>query len=121
MPEVLIGSRSRLEDGTRLMVEVDGVEIGVFEHAGRLFAFENRCLHQGGPVCEGTLLGRVERLLDEGGRDLGGAFSEREIHLICPWHGWEFDLDSGCSVAYPELRLRRYQVLERDGDVYVVC
>lgn len=119
MREVFVGSRSELEEGTRLLIEIDGVEIGVLEHGGELFAYENRCSHQGGPVCEGTLLGKAERILDTEGRDRGGCFSDREIHLICPWHGWEFNLASGQSVAYPELHLQRYELVERDGDVYL--
>ena len=54
-------------------------------------------------MCEGTLLGAVERVHDADGRDRGGRFSEENVHLICPWHGWEFDLATGASVAYPEL------------------
>lgn len=119
MAEILIGPRSRLADGNRVLVELDGTEVGVFEHAGELLAFENRCLHQGGPVCEGSLLGRVERVLDERGRDRGGRFSETVTHLVCPWHGWEYDLSTGQSVAYPGLCLQRYEVTERDGKVYL--
>lgn len=119
MAEILIGPRSRLAGGNRVLVELDGTEVGVFEHAGELVAFENRCLHQGGPVCEGSLLGQVERVLDEQGRDRGGRFSDAVTHLVCPWHGWEFDLATGRSVAYPGLSLRRYVVTERDGNVFL--
>lgn len=120
MAEVLVGPRSALADGTRLLIEVDGVEVGVLEHAGELFAYENRCLHQGGPVCEGVVLGQVEQILDASGRDRGARFSGQEPHLVCPWHGWEFDLRTGESVAYRDLRLRRFPVVERGGEVYIV-
>jgi nitrite reductase/ring-hydroxylating ferredoxin subunit len=119
MSERLVGPRARLADGTRIAIEVDGIEIGVFEHAGTVFAFENRCPHQGGPVCEGTVLGAVRRVFDDAGRDRGGTFAEDEIHLVCPWHGWEYDLATGRSIAYPSLALRRFDVTEREGDVYV--
>ncbi|MGH3319043.1 MAG: Rieske (2Fe-2S) protein [Streptosporangiaceae bacterium] len=119
MSEVFVAPRTALADGTRFLVEVDGVEIGVLEHAGELFAYENRCAHQGGPVCEGIVLGQVEQVVDGAGRDRGARFAADRPHLICPWHGWEFELRSGDSVAYPDLRLRRVPVVERDGGVYV--
>ena len=119
MPEVFVAERSALADGTRFLVEVDGAEIGVFEHAGELYAYENRCVHQGGPVCEGILLGRVESVLDDRGRDRGGRFVEEDMHLVCPWHGWEYELATGRSVAYEDARLRRYDVVDRSGEVYV--
>ena len=102
------------------MIEVDGAEVGVFEHAGELYAYENRCLHQGGPVCEGTLIGAVETILDEQGNDCGARFSVTDTHLVCPWHGWEYDLATGRSIAHREIGLRRYEVIERDGEVYLV-
>lgn len=119
--EIYVGSRAELEDGERRFVTVDGVEIGVLAHAGRIHAFENRCVHQGGPVCEGVVLGKVEAVLDAERRQLGERFSENELHLVCPWHGFEYDLESGECVADRRLRLRRFEVVEREGEVYVVA
>jgi nitrite reductase/ring-hydroxylating ferredoxin subunit len=42
------------------------------------------------------------------------------MHLVCPWHGWEYDLTTGENVADRRLLLRRYPVLIRNGDVYLV-
>lgn len=120
MEEIYVAPRERLRDGTRMLLETDAAEIGVFEHDGSLFAYENRCVHQGGPVCEGVIVGKVERILDEEQRDCGSAESDTDIHLVCPWHGWEFDLKTGKSVVYPSIGLKRYEVIDRDGDVYVV-
>ena len=119
MAEVLVASRSELEDGQRVFAWVDGVQIGVLEHDGRLYAFENRCSHQGGPVCEGTVSGRVEQRFDAAGRTSGYGFSQRELHLVCPWHGVEFELETGRCTSDRRRRIRRYDVHERDGAVYV--
>ena len=118
--ELFVAARDRLRDGTRLLVEVQGKEIAVFEHQGTVYAYENRCVHQGGPVCEGVLVGQVQRILDAEQRDCGGAISDTEIHLVCPWHGWEFDLSTGRSIAYPSLALRRFEVVERDDQIFLV-
>lgn len=121
MREIAVGSRTALADGTRILIDVDGVEVGVFEHRAQLYAFENRCMHQGGPVCEGLLLGRVRPILDAEGRERGNRFDEQDPHLVCPWHGWEYELSTGRSVAYENIRLRAFEVVDRDGEVYVVA
>ena len=115
-----IGRSSDLPEGGRLVVRVGDLEIGVFRHHGRLYAYENHCLHQGGPVCEGMLLGKVEAILGEDQSYLGERFSEQEIHIVCPWHGWEYDLATGECAADRKLRLRRIDVVERGDEVYVV-
>jgi nitrite reductase/ring-hydroxylating ferredoxin subunit len=43
---------------------------------------------------------------------------EGEI-LTCPWHGIEFDLITGVSLASPKLRVRRYPITVEDGQVKV--
>jgi hypothetical protein len=45
-------------------------------------------------------------------------FSSEQFHLVCPWHGWEFDVLSGVSVSDPRRRLRKLRVEERDGGLY---
>ena len=119
MAELYVGRRSDLVDGTRIFLDLGETEVGVLAHEGRLYAFENRCLHQGGPVCEGMILGQVEELIDADGRTRGARFSTTELHLICPWHAVEYDLETGECVADRRKRLRRYELRERDDDVYL--
>jgi nitrite reductase (NADH) small subunit len=119
--EVWMGTRRDLEEGARLLGRVGDAEVGVILHDSRLHAFENRCVHQGGPVCEGTVIGKVEAVLSDDKALLGERFSTREIHLVCPWHGFEYDIETGECAADRRLRLRRYEVIERDGAVYVLA
>lgn len=95
------------------------VEIGVFRVDDQLVAYENRCMHQGGPVCTGEIMGRYEQVLNPDGTVAGERFNDAEPHLVCPWHGWEYDLASGRCTADRRFRLRRYPLTVRDGDVYV--
>src|SRR5262249_26359623 len=70
------------ENGGVLAVAGD-VEVGVFRVKGRLVAYENRCMHQGGPVCTGEIVGRYEQVLNSDGTVGGERFDETEPHLVC--------------------------------------
>ncbi len=119
--EIRVGRIDDFTDGRRVMVQVDGRDVFVFERDGRFFAFENRCRHMGGPVGEGVLIGKVEAILDESRRLIGERFSTDEIHIVCPWHGWEYDIETGVCAADPSIRLRRYEAVQRGEDVYVIA
>jgi nitrite reductase/ring-hydroxylating ferredoxin subunit len=102
-----------------VLVELDGREVGIFKLDGRLVAYENRCVHQGGPVCTGRIAGRYVELIDADGYSRGERLREQEPRLICPWHGWEFDLATGQCMVDRRRWLRRHALEVRDGDVYL--
>jgi hypothetical protein len=86
---IVVAVKEDVLEGGRVVVDVDGVEIGIFRIDGRLYAWENRCVHAGGPVCQGKLMNRVVERLDPGKRSLGDDFSD-ELHgpaSIRPTHG----------------------------------
>jgi nitrite reductase/ring-hydroxylating ferredoxin subunit len=117
--EHAICDSTAVREAEGVLVTVAGVEIGIFRVQGRLVAYENRCLHQGGPVCTGAVLGRLVAVLGPGGTIAEERFSTDELHLVCPWHGWEYDLASGACAADRRIRLRAFDVREQDGQVYV--
>lgn len=121
MQELLVGSVAELEGDRRLIVDLAGTEISVFERGGRYFAYENRCLHQGGPVGEGVVMPRIEAVLGPNRESIEERFDESVLHLVCPWHGWEYDLDSGECIADRALKLKSFEVRVREGDIYVVA
>lgn len=121
MVEYLVANITELADGRRRIVAPDAGPIGVFVHDGTIYAYRNVCPHQGGPVCEGRLIARVEEEVGEFGRLGPGRYSDKVTHLVCPWHGMEFDVATGQSWSDRRLRLRRYEVVEREGQVYVVA
>jgi nitrite reductase (NADH) small subunit len=82
-----VGTASDFAEGDRKVFYLGEKEVGVFRKDGRFYGYENLCLHQGGPVCEGLILGKVEPVLEEDQSITGERFSEDEIHIVCPWHG----------------------------------
>ncbi|MPZ88914.1 MAG: Rieske 2Fe-2S domain-containing protein [Nitriliruptorales bacterium] len=119
MAEWFAGRISDFDHERRNTIEVNGREVVVLRNNGRFYALENNCLHMGGPVGEGMLMGKVEAVLTEDKRCLGDRFSEEEIHIVCPWHGWEYDIDTGEFAGDRKRRLRRYDVTTRGDEVYV--
>ena len=102
-------------------IVADGrLEIGVIRQGGRYYAYRNLCPHQGGPACEGVLMPAVRDVLDADQRLLQQDFDEGDMHIVCPWHGYEYHLETGVHVGDPRLKLRKHGVIERDGAVYVV-
>lgn len=79
-------------DGERRIVSVGGRSIGVFRVGERFYGIRNRCPHQGGPLCLGHVLG--DAVADAPGV---ARISTDPLRIACPWHGWEYDLDSGQS------------------------
>jgi nitrite reductase/ring-hydroxylating ferredoxin subunit len=111
----VVASIDEIPPGGRKIVEVAGHSVGIFNVGGEFFALRNRCPHQSGPLCEGTLWGVLEARLP-------GEFEytpAREI-LACPWHGWEFHLRTGQSWCDPaRLRARRYELSIQDGSAFL--
>lgn len=120
MGEWHIGRAEEFEDTDRKILSIGGVEVGVFLVDGRYYAYENRCVHQGGPVCEGLIMGKVRAVLEEDKNLLREEFTDEETHLVCPWHGYEYDITTGRCAADRRIGLRSYDVIERAGNLYVL-
>ena len=119
MPDAVVAALTEdVLEGGRVVVDIQGLEIGIFRLDGRLYAWENRCAHLGGPVCQGVLMNRVVERLDECMRSLGDDFAD-EQHIVCPWHGYEYDVRTGQHPGDPGARLRRIEVEERGGEIVV--
>jgi len=104
--------------GVRI-VKVGSVEVGIYRHGGKLYAYRNLCVHQGGPACEGLQIPGVRDIIDKDRLYQGQTFDEDDPHIICPWHGYEYHLKTGECVGQPRLKLKSYKVVERDGEVFV--
>jgi len=115
-----VGPSADIPDNGRVVVEAGDKTIGVFRVDGALVAYENRCAHMGGPVCQGLMVPRVREVMDDQGRMIGSEFDPSEMHIACPWHGYEYNLKTGRHAGRTGIRLRSVPVEENDaGDVYV--
>jgi nitrite reductase/ring-hydroxylating ferredoxin subunit len=121
MSEIRVGPASSIEEGDRRIVMHGDIEIGVFRWQGKFYAYENLCVHQGGPACEGLIMHKVEDVLATDRTFVRQTFSETDVHFVCPWHGYEYDLKTGECVGDRRLKLRRYKVVERGGEIFVVA
>ena len=120
MAEIYIGPESDFAERDRKVVAQGDLEIGVFLIDGEFYAYENRCVHQGGPVCQGRILNRVEEVLADDKTSQGLQWAEEDVHIVCPWHGFEFNLKTGLHPGSPKIRLRSFEVQIKDGDVHVI-
>jgi nitrite reductase/ring-hydroxylating ferredoxin subunit len=119
MTEVVIGKADAFPDPGRKVIEVDGTEVGVFCRNGQFAAYENVCPHMGGPVCQGKIIARVQELIADDKTSTGLAFSKDQTNIVCPWHGYEFDIGTGQQQGNPRMRLLPVKVTVVDGDLVV--
>lgn len=111
-----VGAVDDFEDGRFKVLDIDGRPVGVVRTAQGFFAVRNRCPHQGADICAGTV----------GGTMVASAPHEYEYRndtlvVACPWHRWEFELETGASFGrVTNKRLVTYVVEVEDGEVYVM-
>lgn len=85
---------SDLREGCGHTVVVGGSRIALFLQQGRVYALSNVCRHQGGPIGEGRIVDGC---------------------VTCPWHGWNYKAEDGCSPPPFEEILPTYPVrIEKD-------
>jgi len=88
-----------LADKGRLVVDVDGTDVAVFNIAGQFYAIEDVCTHDGAEIASGELDG------DE---------------IICPRHGARFCVRTGAVKAPPAYEdIACFPVRVEDGMVQV--
>jgi nitrite reductase/ring-hydroxylating ferredoxin subunit len=120
MAEIEVGSVASFKPRDRKVIVANGREIGVFRLGESFYAWENQCPHAGGPVCQGRIMKRVEERIGPEGRSLGFRFSRSQINIVCPWHGYEYDIRTGRHQGNPAVRLNPVKVKLRQGVVYLV-
>lgn len=94
--KVVVGKVSDFENGDRKIIDVNGKSIGIFRVDDQFYALRNRCPHQFGPLCAGTL---APRAVSTGPGDV--KMDSGPPLIACPWHGWEYDLATGQSFMGP--------------------
>jgi 3-phenylpropionate/trans-cinnamate dioxygenase ferredoxin subunit len=101
-------------DGCRV-IDIDGRRVGVISVDDEFFAVYDRCPHMGAPMCAGTVCGT---LVAAGAHEF--VYGRHDRVIRCPWHGWEFDLETGRSLLEPKrVGVKTYPVTVEDGMVIV--
>src|ERR687892_612393 len=98
--QIEVCAASELPSGEMRLIEgPDGAQIGVFNCAGTLYAIEDRCSHDDGPLAEGP-------------------FDAEACTVECPRHGSLFDLTSGRPKTLPAYQpVATYPVTIEDDTV----
>jgi nitrite reductase/ring-hydroxylating ferredoxin subunit len=115
MPSYPFATIDEIPDGGRKLIRVRGREIVIFRVGDKYHAMLNRCPHQGAALCAGRISGFMRS-------DRPGEFTlEREGEVIvCPWHGWHFDILNGQSWCDPDSILAKsYPVVVEPGSQMV--
>jgi nitrite reductase/ring-hydroxylating ferredoxin subunit len=118
MAEIDVGSLSEFGKEDHRVVAVDGLEIGIFRLGKKVVAYKNECPHYGGPVCQGRIFNQTEELIGTDGTSQGLRFSDTR-NIVCPWHGYEFNLETGCHPGDSSVRLQPIEVTVRDSRIYL--
>jgi nitrite reductase/ring-hydroxylating ferredoxin subunit len=118
MEEIAVGKLNDIADGDYKIFAVEQLEVGIFRTGSKVLAYENVCPHAGGPVCQGKIFHQVEEIITPDKKSAGLRFGKQR-HIVCPWHGYEFDLATGCHPGDATVRLTPVKVAVRDGQVFV--
>ncbi len=118
MEEVAVARLSDLADGDYKVFAVDTFEVGVFRVGDKVVAYRNNCPHAGGPVCQGKIFHQIEEKLTPDMKSAGLQHSKQH-NIVCPWHGYEFDIETGRHPGDPNVRLTPVKVEVRNGDIFV--
>ncbi len=114
-----VASADAVPPGERLLVEVEGLEVAIFNVDGDYRAYLNWCAHQGGPACEGALTGRADATYDRQALETRVEWIDEGETLICPWHDWEYDVRTGRCISKPDVRLPSYPVTVEEGELVI--
>ena len=119
MTLVSVGRVDEFSAQERRVVAVGTALVGIFHIEGKLYAWHNECPHQGGPVCQGRLFKRVVEPVAEDGTVHGRTYDEQAVNIVCPWHGYEYDVRTGRHPGNPRVRLRPVELKVENGEVFL--
>ncbi len=99
--EIPVGPVEAIPEGGVKIVQSGSLFVGVYRIDGALYAIEDRCSHDDGPLCEGEQDG---------------------FCVVCPRHGARFDLRTGAVLSLPATEdVESFEVVVRDGEAFVLA
>ncbi len=98
---VQVGTLSELPDPSSQLVEVGDALLVLIHAAGHVYALDDVCTHDGGPLSEGPI-------------DPAG------LTISCPRHGAKFSLTDGAALTMPATKpTRSHAVRIEDETIFV--
>lgn len=96
---VTVAKLSDLPPGSKQLVDVDGIPVGLFNIDGEILAIEDVCTHDGGPLVEGDLEGD---------------------QIVCPRHGARFCVRTGKALTMPAFEdVEAFEVRIEDDEIQI--
>lgn len=96
--EINLGPLDQIPEEGMQQFDINGKSILVCRAGGKLHAVDGICPHRGAQLGTGALQGNA---------------------VICPWHDWAFDVETGCGLTNPMSTLSKYDVSVSDGQIVV--
>jgi 3-phenylpropionate/trans-cinnamate dioxygenase ferredoxin subunit len=101
LAEIDVGPLDELPPCEVKIVRVGELALGVYNLGGEIYAIEDRCSHDDGPLCEGD-------------------FECDEGYAVCPRHGARIDIRTGAALTLPAVEpVATFPVRIEDGIVKV--
>ncbi|MEI7922381.1 MAG: iron-sulfur cluster assembly protein [Planctomycetota bacterium] len=95
-----VAQLSELPEGGNLFVEVDDQPVALFRVEGQVFAIDDVCTHDGGPLADGILRGH---------------------EIECDRHGARFDIRTGSVLCMPAVESVRAHHVKVEGESIMVA
>ena|ERR1044071_7841014 len=95
---VKVAKTCDIAPGKAKVVDIDGRPIAIYNSNGTFYASDNHCPHKGGPLSEGLVMGNM---------------------VLCPWHRWTFDLNTGKCITNPMARVSCFEVKVEGEDLLI--
>lgn len=97
---IKVATRGEIEIGASKLVEVADVRVALFNLDGEIYAIEDVCTHDGGPLVEGEIVNGCQ--------------------VMCPRHGARFDIRTGAALSFPAFEATNtYEVKVEGDDVFI--
>ncbi len=94
-----VGAADSVAEGEAKTFQVDATRVAVARASGQLYAVQDLCSHDDGPLGDGTL---------------------EDCAIVCPRHGAKFDVRTGAVLAMPAVApIETFPVMEKDGRIQV--
>lgn len=87
MDYIAVTTTEEVPSGCCKVVQLQQRFVAVFNVDGAFHAIDHECPHEGGPLGAGEVDGRI---------------------VLCPWHGWAFDVATGRCPTSPDVSVERF-------------